>query len=62
MDRLLRLKNIIGNPKAEPPIPPIIPVSKKYMVGRRENRSLSPTGQTWAEDYGMAGGRHSRDD
>ncbi|BBL57356.1 helix-turn-helix transcriptional regulator [Methylomonas koyamae] len=24
----LRLPQIIGNPKAEPPIPPIIPVSK----------------------------------
>ena len=24
----LRLSQIIGNPKAEPPIPPIIPVSK----------------------------------
>jgi prophage regulatory protein len=27
-ERLLRLPQIIGNPKADPPIPPLIPVSK----------------------------------
>jgi prophage regulatory protein len=26
----LRLSQIIGNPKADPPIPPIIPVSKSH--------------------------------
>jgi hypothetical protein len=40
---LLRLKQIIGNPKAVPPIPPIIPVSKStWWTGVKEGRFPQP--------------------
>ncbi len=39
----LRLSQIIGNPKAEPPIPPIIPVSKStWWAGVKSGRYPQP--------------------
>ncbi len=39
----LRLSQIIGNPKANPPIPPIIPVSKStWWEGCRKKRFPAP--------------------
>lgn len=49
----LRLPQIIGNPKAEPPIPPIIPVSKStWWQGVKEGRfpksvKLGPRTTAW---------------
>jgi len=40
---LLRLSQILGNPKADPPIPAIIPVSKStWWAGIREGRFPKP--------------------
>jgi hypothetical protein len=40
----LRLKQIIGDKKADPPIPPIIPVSKsKWWMGVRNGLYPEPT-------------------
>ncbi|WP_201770097.1 hypothetical protein [Kozakia baliensis] len=39
----LRLKQIIGDPKALPPIPAPIPVKKDMLVAKREKRSFSST-------------------
>lgn len=39
----LRLPQIIGNPKADPPIPPIIPVSKStWWAGVKSGRYPQP--------------------
>ncbi|MFM8342191.1 MAG: helix-turn-helix transcriptional regulator [Methylomonas sp.] len=39
----LRLPQIVGNPKAEPPIPAIIPVSKSsWWAGVKEGRYPKP--------------------
>ena len=39
----LRLSQIIGNPKANPPIPPIIPVSKSsWWAGCKSGRYPKP--------------------
>ncbi len=39
----LRLPQIIGNPKADPPIPPIIPVKKSsWWAGIRSGRFPAP--------------------
>jgi len=39
----LRLKQIIGDPKAEPPIPPIIPVKKScWWAGVKSGRFPEP--------------------
>lgn len=39
----VRLSSIIGNPKADPPIPPIIPVSKStWWVGVKSGRYPKP--------------------
>ncbi len=39
----LRLSQIIGNPKADPPIPPIIPISKSgWWEGCRSGRYPKP--------------------
>jgi hypothetical protein len=39
----LRLSQIIGNPKAEPPIPPIIPVGKStWWAGIKSGRFPKP--------------------
>lgn len=53
----LRLKQIIGDPKADPPIPPIIPVKKScWWQGVKTGRfpkavKLSPRVTVWrAED------------
>jgi hypothetical protein len=49
----LRLSQIIGNPKAEPPIPPIIPVKKStWWAGCKSGRypapvKLSPRVTAW---------------
>ena len=41
--RLLRLKQIIGDPNADPPIPPIVPVSKStWWEGVRTGRFPKP--------------------
>jgi predicted DNA-binding transcriptional regulator AlpA len=40
----LRLAQIIGNPKADPPIPPIVPVSRStWWEGCRTGRYPAPT-------------------
>ena len=40
---LLRIKQILGDPKAEPPIPPIIPVSKStWWSGVKTGRFPQP--------------------
>ena len=40
----VRLYQIIGNPKANPPIPPIIPVSKStWWAGVKSGRYPAPT-------------------
>jgi prophage regulatory protein len=51
---LLRLKQIIGDPKADPPIPPIIPISKSaWWAGVKSGRfpkpskALGPNTSTW---------------
>lgn len=49
----LRLRQIIGNPKADPPIPPLIPVSRStWWVGVASGRfpkprKLSPGVTVW---------------
>lgn len=54
---LLRLSQIVGDPKANPPVPPIIPVAKStWWAGVRTGRypkpvKLSPGVTAWrAED------------
>lgn len=53
--RLLRLKQIIGDPKADPPIPPIIPVSRSaWLQGVRDGKypapvKLGPRTTCWVE-------------
>lgn len=43
-DTLLRLKQILGDPKANPPIPPRVPVSKStWWEGVRTKRFPQPT-------------------
>lgn len=43
MSRLYRLKEIIGDPKATPPIPPLIPVSKStWFKGVKDGRYPQP--------------------
>lgn len=40
---LVRLRQIIGDPKAEPPIPPVIPVSKStWWAGVKSGRFPAP--------------------
>jgi prophage regulatory protein len=42
-ERLLRLPQIIGNPKADPPIPPLIPISKStWWAGVASGRFPQP--------------------
>ena len=49
----LRLRQIIGNPKADPPIPPLIPVSRStWWVGVKNGRfpkavKLGPNTTVW---------------
>lgn len=53
---LLRLSQIVGDPKADPPIPPIIPVAKStWWAGVRSGRypkpvKLSPGVTAWRAD------------
>jgi len=52
----LRLRQIIGDPKAEPPIPPVIPVGKStWWAGVKSGRypqpiKLGPRTTAWAVD------------
>lgn len=52
----LRLRQIIGDPKAEPPIPPVIPVGKStWWAGVKNGRyppavKLGPRTTAWAVD------------
>lgn len=56
----LRLPQIIGNSKADPPIPAIIPVKKScWWEGVRTGR-FPQTGQTRPSCYGMARRGHPR--
>lgn len=54
-DRLLRLSQIIGDPNADPPIPPQIPVAKStWWKGVKEGRypapvKLGPRTTAWRE-------------
>ena len=56
MPRLLRLKQIIGDPKSDPPIEPIIPISKSsWWEGVKSGRypqaiKLSANTTVWRED------------
>jgi predicted DNA-binding transcriptional regulator AlpA len=49
----LRLRQIIGNPKADPPVPPLIPVSRStWWVGVKNGRfpkavKLGPNTTVW---------------
>jgi hypothetical protein len=53
---LVRLKQILGNPKADPPIPPFIPLSKStWWLGVRSGRypqpvKLGPRITAWRAD------------
>jgi predicted DNA-binding transcriptional regulator AlpA len=55
MTRLLRLPQIIGDPDADPPIPPRIPVSRStWWAGVKSGRfpqpvKLGPKTTTWKE-------------
>lgn len=42
MDRFLRLKQIIGDKKADPPIPAIIPISKTEVYRRIAEGTFPP--------------------
>ena len=54
--KLLRLKHIIGDPNAEPPVPPIIPISKSsWWEGVKSGRYPKPkkigaNTTVWRED------------
>jgi len=54
-NRLLRLKQILGDPKANPPIPPIIPVGRStWWAGVKSGRfpkpvKLGPRTTVWRE-------------
>ena len=56
LPRLLRLKQIIGDPKSDPPIEPIIPISKSsWWEGVKSGRypqaiKLSANTTVWRED------------
>ena len=56
MPRLLRLKQIVGDPKSDPPIEPIIPISKSsWWEGVKSGRypqaiKLSTNTTVWRED------------
>ncbi len=42
-ERLLRLKQIMGDPNAQPPVPPIIPISRsKWLQGVRDGELPKP--------------------
>jgi hypothetical protein len=42
-ETLLRQRQILGDPKAEPPIPPIIPIGKSaWWLGIKEGRYPQP--------------------
>lgn len=55
MDRLLRMKQIIGDPKATPPIEPIIPISRSGVYHRIKDGTfpapvkLGPRTVAWRE-------------
>jgi hypothetical protein len=59
-NRLLRLPQIVGNPKATPPIPAIIPICKAaWWAGVKSGRypkpiKLSPRVTAWREDEVLA--------
>lgn len=63
-DFFLRLPQIIGNPKADPPVPPIIPVCKStWWEGVKAGRfpepvKLSPRVTVWraSEVFAIVGG------
>ena len=56
MPRLLRLKQIVGDPKSDPPIEPIIPISKStWWEGVKSGRypkaiKMSANTTVWRED------------
>ena len=58
--RYLRLKQIIGDPKADPPISPILPISKSsWYAGIKSGRypagiSISPRTTIWRADEELA--------
>lgn len=51
---LLRLKQIVGDPKSDPPVPPIVPISRSgFLSGVRAGRfpapvKLSPRVSVWS--------------
>jgi prophage regulatory protein len=59
-ERLLRLSQIIGNPKANPPIPPMIPVGRScWWAGTASGRfpkpiHLGPRVTCWKESEILA--------
>jgi len=64
-NRFLRLAQIIGNPRAKPPVPPIIPVCKTtWWQGVKTGRfpapiKLSPRVTVWRADeiFSLISGR-----
>jgi predicted DNA-binding transcriptional regulator AlpA len=62
--RFLRLKQIIGDPKADPPISPILPISKSsWYAGIKSGRypagiSISPRTTIWRADEVLAIAAH----
>jgi predicted DNA-binding transcriptional regulator AlpA len=59
-DRLLRLPQIIGDPKATPPVPPLIPVSRaSFWAGVAQGKypksiKLGPKTTCWRESEILA--------
>ncbi len=54
----LRLPQIVGNSKTYPPIPALIPVSQKHLVGRGKIGPISSSGQARTAHHRLAGGRY----
>jgi prophage regulatory protein len=59
-NKLLRLPQIVGNPKANPPVPAIIPIcASAWWAGVKSGRypkpiKLSPRVTAWREDEVLA--------
>lgn len=58
----VRLPHIIGDAKAQPPIPAIIPVSKSTWWAGVKSGRFSPADQTRAPDYCLASRGYSETD
>ena len=54
----LRLPQIVGDPKAYPPTPALIPVSRSTWWAGVKSRPIPTTGQTRPAHHRLAGGRY----